>query len=57
MDSEAPIKKSKTNTNSTVDDRLTRKKQSCSFCPPNKGENRKNVSKHGSKKPKYKNRR
>jgi hypothetical protein len=43
-----------TNTNSTVDDRLRRFDLNCSFCPPNKGENRKKHSKRGAKKPKYK---
>lgn len=45
------------NTNSTVDDRERRKDLSCSFCPPNKGENEKRKSKRGNKKPKYKDKR
>lgn len=45
------------NTNSTVDDRERRFDLSCSFCRPNKGENKKNHRKHGKTKPKYKNKR
>lgn len=48
------MKKDKQNTNSTVDDRERREDLSCSFCPPNRGENRKNYKKHGVKKPKKK---
>lgn len=29
----------------------------CSYCPPNGGENAKRKSRHGTKKPKYKNKR
>lgn len=47
----------KKETNPTVVNRLERKKLSCSFCPPNKGENCKHKPKHGSKKPKYKDKR
>lgn len=45
------------NANSTVDDRESRFDLSCSFCRPNKGENKKNYKKHGKTKPKYKNKR
>lgn len=38
--------------NSRVDMMNRRKELSCSFCPPNKKENRKHVSKHGKKKAK-----
>lgn len=44
-------------TNSTVDNRLRRNQLRCSFCRPNKGENCKRHSKHGNKKPKYKDKR
>lgn len=40
--------------NSTVDNRIRRKKLKCSLCPPNKNENKKNYKKHGVKKAKYK---
>lgn len=51
------MRKDPNNTNSTVDDRERRQMQSCSICPPNKGENARRKAKHGNKKPKYKDRR
>lgn len=41
------MKKDKLNTNPTVDDRERRTLLSCSYCKPNRGENRKNFKKHG----------
>lgn len=46
-----------TNTNPTVDDRLSRNDLSCSFCRPNKGENEGRRAKHGKGKSKYKDKR
>jgi len=43
-----------TTSNSTVYDRLSRFDLRCSFCKPNKGENKKSYKKHGCKSPKYK---
>jgi hypothetical protein len=43
-------KRVKHNTNSTVDDRERRLEQSCSYCPPNRGENAGRKAKHGAKK-------
>jgi hypothetical protein len=56
MSSDKKIKlpKIEKNTNSTVDDRKHRFNLNCSFCRPNKGENKKNYKKHGTKKPKKK---
>lgn len=51
------MKKDKLETNSTVDRKERRLDLSCSFCPPNKGENAKRKAKHGNKKPKYKTKR
>lgn len=51
------MKKDKNNTNRSVDNKEKRFELRCSFCPPNRGENCKNYKKHGSKKPKYKNKR
>jgi len=45
------------NNNSTIDDRESRNDLYCSFCRPNRGENKKNYKKHGRTKPKYKNKR
>ncbi len=50
-------KKPNLETNSTVDDRERRKQLRCSFCRPNKGENKKTYRPHGVQKPKYKSRR
>lgn len=50
-------KRANLNTNSTVDNRERRNQLSCSFCKPNRGENRKRCGKHGKTKPKYKNKR
>ena len=44
--------------NSTAYDRIKRDQLDCSFCPPHKFENaNRNHRKHGTKKPKYKNKR
>jgi hypothetical protein len=43
--------------NSTIDDRLRRTHLSCSYCPPNRGENAGRYVKHGEQKPRYKNKR
>jgi hypothetical protein len=51
------MKEVDTNTNSTVDDRERRFLLRCSFCKPNRGENKKCHRKHGNKKPKKKNKR
>jgi hypothetical protein len=51
------LKKEHKNTNNTVDDRERRFDLNCSYCPPNGGENKKNHSKHGKGKPKYKSKR
>jgi len=48
------MKKSKWNTNSTIDNKERRSLLSCSFCPPNKGENSNRKPKHGTRKPRYK---
>lgn len=37
--------------NSAVDKKLRREDLRCSFCPPNRAENRKRQPKHGVKKP------
>lgn len=46
----------KTTDNATVYDRLKRYELDCSFCPPNRGENKKNRKKHGTRPPKAKQR-
>lgn len=47
-------KQEKDNTgNATVYDRLKRYDLRCSYCRPNKGENKKTCRKHGVKKPKH----
>lgn len=51
------VKPKQSNTNSTVDNRERRFDLNCSFCPPNRGENKKRVGKHGKTKPKRKNKR
>lgn len=43
--------------NPTAYDRLKRNQLSCSRCPPHQSENASRKAKHGSKKPKYKNKR
>lgn len=43
--------------NSTVVNRMARRRLKCSICPPNKGENEKRKAKHGAKKPRSKNKR
>lgn len=45
------------NTNSTVENRENRLWLRCSYCPPNRGENATRKAKHGTKKPKYKDKR
>lgn len=45
------------NANPAVDQKLRRKDLSCSLCPPNRGENAKRKGKHGTTKPRYKNKR
>ena len=47
----------KTTSNPTVYNRAKRQELSCPHCPPNKCENAKRHAKHGSKKPKKKNKR
>ena len=47
----------KAESNSRVDKQTRRKWLRCPICPPNKGENSKRRAKHGSKKPKYKDKR
>lgn len=42
--------------NPTVYNRLKRYELGCSFCPPNRNENKKNHKKHGVRKPKSKQR-
>lgn len=42
------------NNNSSVDKKIKKLQLVCAFCPPNKGENSTRKSKHGAKKPKYK---
>lgn len=51
------MKKDKLNSNNTVDDRERRFLLRCSFCRPNRGENKKTYRKNGVKKPKKKNHR
>lgn len=41
-------------TNSSVVNKENRQKLRCSYCPPNKGENKKKTGRHGKTKPKYK---
>lgn len=50
-------KKRKTEVNPSAYNKLRRTLLKCPICPPNAGENSKRKARHGSKKPKYKNKR